>query len=247
MRADAAATTAKPIIDMGRMKHEAVAIDPVTKIAYLTEDQPGHSGFYRFLPKDTSGTPGSYEAGGRLQSASVTGRRNADLRNPKVSDLHHIDWVGHRGSRPEPGRRAEHGFPRLRKEASGPSVQAWNAGALWLSKAEGISQHAGKFYVVDSEAGLDVLRRPGHGDGAVWEYDPANSTLRAIFVAGSQIVGDNIDNITVEPARRHPHVRGRRSGDRIAMAPARGSSASPARAIPTPSRRTTSASAPSNS
>ena len=75
VRADAAATTARPIIDMGRMKHEAVAIDPATKIAYLTEDQPGHSGFYRFLPKDTSGTPGSYEAGGRLQSASVTGRR----------------------------------------------------------------------------------------------------------------------------------------------------------------------------
>jgi hypothetical protein len=198
VRADAAATTAKPIIDMGRMKHEAAAIDPVTKIAYLTEDQPGHSGFYRFLPKDTSGTPGSYEAGGRLQSASVAGRRNADLRNPKVGDLHHIDWVDIADPDQGPGVEPST-VSRLRKEASGPSVQAWNAGALWLSKAEGISQHAGKFYVVDSEAGLDVLRRPGHGDGAVWEYDPANSTLRAIFFAGSQIVGDNIDNITVSP------------------------------------------------
>jgi hypothetical protein len=68
-----------------------------------------------------------------------------------------------------------------------------------LSKAEGICQHAGKFYVVDSEAGIDALHRPGHGDGAVWEFDPAASTLRAIFVAGRQIVGDNIDNITVSP------------------------------------------------
>ena len=46
---------------------------------------------------------------------------------------------------------------------------------------------------------MDNLHRPGHGDGAVWEFDPVNSTLRAIFVAGSQIVGDNIDNITVSP------------------------------------------------
>ncbi len=40
---------------------------------------------------------------------------------------------------------------------------------------------------------------PGHGEGAVWEYDPREQTLRAIFVAGSQQVGDNIDNITASP------------------------------------------------
>ena len=93
VRADAAATTAKPIIDMGRMKHEVVAIDPATKIAYMTEDQPGHSGFYRFLAKDTSGAPGSYESGGRMQGARVIGRPDADLRDPRVGDFHHIDWV----------------------------------------------------------------------------------------------------------------------------------------------------------
>ena len=198
VRADAAATTAKPIIDMGRMKHEAVAIDPATKIAYMTEDQPGHSGFYRFLPKDTSGAPGSYESGGRMQSARVIGRPNADLRNPRVGDFHHIDWVDIADPDQDPGVEPNT-VSRLRKEASGPSVQAWKAGALWLSKAEGICQHGGKFYVVDSEAGVDSLHRPGHGDGAVWEFDPVNGTLRAIFVAGSQIVGDNIDNITVSP------------------------------------------------
>ena len=40
VRRDAEATTAKPIVDMGRMMHEAVAIDPATKYAYLTEDNP---------------------------------------------------------------------------------------------------------------------------------------------------------------------------------------------------------------
>ena len=70
---------------------------------------------------------------------------------------------------------------------------------MWLSRAEGICHHDGKFYFVDTEAGRDAAGRPGHGDGAVWEHDPAANTLRAIFVAGSQQVGDNIDNITVSP------------------------------------------------
>ncbi|HEY5560002.1 MAG TPA: alkaline phosphatase PhoX, partial [Steroidobacteraceae bacterium] len=55
VRRAAAETTGRPIVDMGRMLHEAVAIDPVTRIAYLTEDHPNHSGFYRFIPKDASG------------------------------------------------------------------------------------------------------------------------------------------------------------------------------------------------
>ena len=46
---------------------------------------------------------------------------------------------------------------------------------------------------------MDAAGRPGYGDGAVWEHDPAANTLRALFVAGSQQVGDNIDNITVSP------------------------------------------------
>jgi secreted PhoX family phosphatase len=53
--------------------------------------------------------------------------------------------------------------------------------------------------MVDTEAGRDAQGTPGRGEGAVWEYDPKEQLLRAIFVAGSQQVGDNIDNITVSP------------------------------------------------
>jgi secreted PhoX family phosphatase len=83
--------------------------------------------------------------------------------------------------------------------ASGPFVQAWRQGALWISRGEGICHHGGRIYFVDTVAGVDSLGRKGHGDGAVWELNPDASTLRAIFVAQSQLVGDNIDNVTVSP------------------------------------------------
>lgn len=198
VRADAAATTGKPIIAMGRMLHEAVAVDPQTKFAYLTEDNAFNSALYRFIPKDLRGEAGSYEAGGRLQAARVVGQVNADLRNPSVGDLYLIDWVDieHPDADPGPVPAAVSATPA---SASGPFLQAWAAGALWMSRGEGICQHDGRFYLVDTEAGVDSAGRPGHGEGAVWELDPRASTLRAIFVAGSQRVGDNIDNITVSP------------------------------------------------
>jgi secreted PhoX family phosphatase len=68
-----------------------------------------------------------------------------------------------------------------------------------MSRGEGICYHAGKFYVVDTTAGTGLFGGRGDGEGAVWEYDPKAETLRAIFVAGSQLVADNPDNITVSP------------------------------------------------
>jgi uncharacterized protein len=198
VRPDAAATTGRPIVDMGRMVHEALAIDPQTKIAYLTEDHARHSGFYRFLPKDRSGKPGSYEAGGRLQAARVVGCPNADLRNPQVGDEYRIDWVDIERPDSEPGI-APISVSDTPMPASGPFLQAFAAGGLRLSRGEGICFHAGRIYFIDTEAGMDAARRPGYGEGAVWELDPAQGSLRAIFVAGSAEVGDNIDNITVSP------------------------------------------------
>ncbi|MGH8131117.1 MAG: alkaline phosphatase PhoX [Steroidobacteraceae bacterium] len=206
VRRDSAETTGRPIVAMGRMCHEAVAIDPGTRIAYLTEDedQARCSGFYRFMPKERNGIAGSYEAGGRLQAARVVGRANADLVTPQVGDLHEIQWVDIENPDADSAAPPVELSPPPASNgkivtASGPFLQAWSQGALRLSRAEGICHHAGKFYLVDTEAGIDAEGRRGHGEGAVWEYDPQAETLRAIFVAGSQQVGDNIDNIVVSP------------------------------------------------
>ena len=198
VRRDAAATTANPIVDMGRMMHEAVAIDPATNYAYLTEDNPRCSCLYRFVPNDRSGTPGSYEKGGKLQAARVIGRPNTDLMTPAVGDIHRIEWVdidnpdAHPGQTPVP-------FPGRPGLVGGPFLNAWTKGALLLSRLEGICHHQGKLFVVDTAAGTSAAGVRGEGEGAVWEYDPREQTLRALFVAGTAMVGDNIDNITLSP------------------------------------------------
>ncbi|MEZ5938865.1 MAG: DUF839 domain-containing protein, partial [Hyphomonadaceae bacterium] len=70
------AVTPTPLRAMGRFVHEAVAIDPTTGIAYMTEDQ-GDGLIYRFLP-DSSG---ELAGGGRLQALAITAQTGADLRN----------------------------------------------------------------------------------------------------------------------------------------------------------------------
>jgi hypothetical protein len=196
VRRETAATTGKPIIAMGRMMHEAVAVDPATRFAYLTEDNPRCSGFYRFIPNDKSGVPGSYEKGGRLQAARVAGRASADVMAPSVGDSHRLEWVDIDDPDANPGQMPEE-FPGRRGLASGPFRNAWSKGALLLSRGEGICHHKGKFYLVDTEGGIGRNGVRGTGEGAVWEYDPRQESLRTIFVAGTAEVGDNIDNITV--------------------------------------------------
>ena len=70
------AAVARPA--MGAFKHEAAAVDPVTKAVYLTEDAPD-GGFYRFLPT----TWGDLSAG-RLQIMTEAGGVLgwADVPNP---------------------------------------------------------------------------------------------------------------------------------------------------------------------
>ncbi|MES2823889.1 MAG: alkaline phosphatase PhoX [Pseudomonadota bacterium] len=67
---------ANPLTAMGRFKHEACAIDLVTGIVYMTEDD--ESGlFYRFLPNQQ----GVLAAGGRLQALVINELPSANTRN----------------------------------------------------------------------------------------------------------------------------------------------------------------------
>jgi uncharacterized protein len=62
------AVTPVPLRAMGRFNHEAVAIDPATGAAYLTEDREDGL-FYRFLPT----VPGQLARGGKLQAMAIAG------------------------------------------------------------------------------------------------------------------------------------------------------------------------------
>lgn len=198
VRRDATQTTGQPIVAMGRMLHEAVAVDPETHVAYLTEDNPNLCTFYRFVPDEPGGDAGSYERGGRLQAARVVGQYNADLRVPALGDEFRLEWIDLERPDADPGK-APAGLTDISGTTSGPFLEAWAKGALRMSRGEGICFHGGKFYVVDTTAGFGPDGGRGWGEGALWEYDPRAETLRSIFVAGSQLVGDNIDNITISP------------------------------------------------
>jgi len=66
-----------PLTDMGRFRHEAVAIDPRTGIIYLTEDGYDIALFYRFIPAQ----PGNLSQGGRLQALKIVDHPGFDTRN----------------------------------------------------------------------------------------------------------------------------------------------------------------------
>ena len=206
VRAEPRATTGAPIVAMGRFAHEAVAIDPRTNYAYLTEDQRNACTLYRFVPDDRSGTPGAYEKGGRLQAARVIGQPNADLRAPTPGTTLALEWIDIADPDAAPVRINQPGAgPQLPEasgradEVSGPFWQAWERGALRMARGEGIWQRDGTLYVVDTTAGSNAAGQRGHGRGAVWQLDPRNDTLRALFVPASTQEASNPDNITLSP------------------------------------------------
>ncbi len=199
--ANASQTSGYPIIGMGRFSHEAAAVDPATGFVYLTEDLRNVSGFYRFIPRDTTSRLGSLEAGGRLQAAKVVGASNASLITARRCDEYALEWIDiahpDQDSGPVSGPPLS-GFMGA-PVASGPFAQAWGAGALQMARGEGLWYSAGKLYMVDTATGMDAANRPGRGHGAVWELDLATMRLKAIFVSDRQGVGNNPDNIVVSP------------------------------------------------
>lgn len=188
VRVDPAQTTAMPIVDMGRFKHEAVAIDPRDSIAYLTEDSRNRSPLYRFIPRDDSQTPGALEKGGRLQAAKIVGRGFTELFTPTPGETHQIEWVDIANPDMDPDG-----------DASGTFLQARDAGALSLSRGEGIVYHEGMVYVVDTSAGVNEEGLAGFGDGAVWMLDPVAGSLRCLFASTNPTMANNPDNIAISP------------------------------------------------
>ncbi len=90
------AANPNPLVDMGRMAHEASAIDPLTGYWYLTEDQGNANTLYRFRPANIAGGLNSLHAGGTLQGLKVKSQANADLRMPTLCQEFDTEWCGHR-------------------------------------------------------------------------------------------------------------------------------------------------------
>lgn len=186
--ADPAQTTGEALVDMGRFEHEAAAVDPRDSLVYLTEDHRNESPIYRFVPNDRSQTAGALAKGGRLQAARIVGNPGAELFAPQLGESHRIEWVDIENPDADP-----------QNESSGPYLQARDAGALSISRGEGIFYFEGMIYIVDTSAGVDERGRAGYGDGAVWMLDPVAGTLRCLFASTNQRMANNPDNMAVSP------------------------------------------------
>ena len=163
---------------MGRIWHEAVAIDPKTSIAYQTEDRD-NAGFYRYTPN----TPTKYRDGGRLQMmrAKDAQRLHKGLTVGQVFD---VDWVDIE----DPSRADSPGT----KDRQGVFHQGFAQGGASFAQLEGACFGHGKIYITASSGG-DAER------GQIWEYDPLHEVIRLLFESPGWQLLNMPDNPTVSP------------------------------------------------
>ncbi|MHB9878751.1 PhoX family protein [Pacificimonas sp. ICDLI1SI03] len=199
--ADPNQTSGNPIIEMGRLSHEAVAVDPITGFVYETEDNRNFAGLYKFEPTNTSGRIGSLEQGGKLFMAKVVGENGKLLIAPNLGDSYELEWVEIDEPDADPANvSVSEGSISYSGGASGPFAQGYEKGGLVMSRGEGAwTGPDGLMYFVDTSAGLNGSGRPGQGEGAVWVYDPRSERLECIYASQAKVAGNNPDNITVSP------------------------------------------------
>jgi uncharacterized protein len=186
---DATADTPKktnPIKAMGRMLHEAGAVDPDSGVVYMTEDE-GPDGFYRYLPKDA----GNLAAGGTLQMLAVKGKPKYNtITGQTVGDVLLANWVTI--DNPDPANAEDN--------ASAVFQQGRAKGAAKFLGGEGATYRDGGVVFGSSDGG-DV------GLGQVWQYTPTDNVgkkneegeLVLLFESTGPGVLDGPDNMCTSP------------------------------------------------
>ncbi|HEY3043262.1 MAG TPA: alkaline phosphatase PhoX [Vicinamibacterales bacterium] len=168
-----------PIRDMGRLSHEAVALDPATGYVYETEDAGSTSGFYRFVPN----AEGNLAAGGHLFMLKVRGVALANLGASYANGAtFEVEWVPI-ATPDNPTAAAPGNFVWAQGRAQNAATFARLEGCWYGNDA--------KIYIVSTSGGI--------GQGQIWEYDPAEETISLLFQSPGADVLNAPDNITVSP------------------------------------------------
>ncbi|KDA41902.1 DUF839 domain-containing protein [Frankia sp. B2] len=200
-------TTGAPLTALGRFAHEAVAVDPKTNFAYLTEDASGPNGLlYRFRPTRATGQFGDYAAGGcleALQAWTAAGNPIDDLSQiTKVGTSLTVKWV----PVPAPDPDGTDASPSIRKQFAYPGRPATLAaaspdrvtrskkfeGAFWARDAAWINASYAKKADLPASVSYPALPPTVH-DGQVWKYQPAAETLTLVALLPSHEAADDYD------------------------------------------------------
>lgn len=180
---------ARALTDMGRFRHEAVAVDPATGIVYLTEDEYDNALFYRFIPNE----PGNLAAGGRLQCLKIRDAHGLDTRNWEQTEITPgdslaVEWMD--VDQPDnPGNDLA-----LRHIA---------AGAAHFTRGEGIWFGDGELYFTCTDGGRERV-------GQIFRYIPSRlegqageatepGRLELFIESPGRDVMDYCDNICIAP------------------------------------------------
>jgi hypothetical protein len=179
----------RPLPALGRFKHEAAAIDPLSGCVYLTEDVLDGL-FYRFVPS----APGDLAAGGRLQALRVRGAGSLDTRNwhaltqVPTGEALEVDWVDLDDvAAPDDDLRA----------------RGFLAGAARFARGEGVHHALGAVWFTCTLGGRAKL-------GQVWRYTPSplegtrkereqRATLQLFLEPAEASTMESCDNLCAAP------------------------------------------------
>lgn len=156
----------------GRLNHEAVAIDPHTHAAYLTEDRKTGC-LYRMMPDDKE-----HPFEGSLQALRVVDLANANLAlsNPRGTRWA-VDWIDLEETDPK--------GDTLRTEAK-------SKGAAIIRRGEGIHYHDGSVYICSTTGGAAEK-------GQIFRLDLAEQMLELILESPSTTELNMPDTICLSP------------------------------------------------
>ena len=193
---------AVPVVQCGRMSHEAVAYSG--GILYLTEDRSivsdpvnGQIGalFYRYVPDSRPGRDGSFaETTGRLEALKVRGRPGANMDTQPVGVPLPVEWV----LIEEPDHEDDTDNRRDRVPGFTPTrVQGRDKGAAIFDRLEGAwvqgrGANGGKVF-------FDATAGGTNNAGQIWEYDPGREVVTLLFQSPSRAILDSPDNVTIVP------------------------------------------------
>lgn len=159
-------TNAVPYTAMGRANHEAVAIDPSTSAAYITEDATG-SVVFKFVPNDTSQQFGSLGNGGSLYAMKVPGIANFAELVTTGQVISGVTWT-----------------PAAAADVAGLKDTFNSATVTRGTKIEGCWWIGGALWFAQSFSGAIAASAFGPAapanDGGVFKYDPVAGTLTTI-------------------------------------------------------------------
>ncbi|CAN5446958.1 DUF839 domain-containing protein [soil metagenome] len=165
---------AVPYVAMGRFAHEAVAIDPLTEWAYMTEDNGNNSGFYRFRP-----TAARNYTAGTLEMAKIGAAEYNTKTGQTVGAPLAVTWV-----------------PVADPDATTVSCfeQGRLQGGARFSRGEGIWYNA-----VDKKMYFNCTDGGAASCGQVFAFDPATDTATLVYESPNAATLLKPDNITISP------------------------------------------------